>query len=454
MYDWTDIFTDIGKLVDVGNTPQSLTAALETLRAEVNALFNDDADDIDFGARVIDSIEGIQSRLDSATSSIVARIQLAFESILKAKYQSTYIAYDDGLVDMIAKMVNEVQSVDGNEVSMLPGYLEIDDTWGQLSGYDGIRRMNSGAIDEQGYMYFVVEPEVDYSSDFVVRVYNNAQLRSQDRVAVSSTFTAPGTVTLTPVGSSGLAGTLTITANPVEATIRVLWTFDGVRAGTGELQAWAASQMAVNDDILLVCINASTAGSEQWRVQSRIRGTFSGNSGIAITGTAFPGDNQDFAGVSLTVGAVAGRIFGDDNALLSLPGNITGGEKDENSDSAGKIYAAVIDEGGGDYRIDFYKDLGLTQQVAHTATYTAIGLQTILPDNSSGLGGTIRVDKLGSDASIEILLEIDYAVGDEFLFRTYSDDDGTFQSFFRDYFYRTFPFALDGSETIPDTLAE
>jgi len=93
---------------------------------------------------------------------------------------------------------------------------------------------------------------------------------------------------------------------------------------------------------------------------------------------------------------------GDSGNLLSGYSNITGIVSGVNTDSENKLYFTVVDDGGGNYHVNIYKDSGTTQLVGHTASYSGTGAQTVVADNSSGLGGTITVDTLGAGSGIVV----------------------------------------------------
>jgi len=75
-----------------------------------------------------------------------------------------------------------------------------------------------------------------------------------------------------------------------------------------------------------------------------------------------------------------------------------------NNTTQGSLYASVLNVGGPPWRVNLYRDVarGAGDLVGHTANYAATGIQPILVDNASGLGGYIRIDALGpADATIE-----------------------------------------------------
>jgi len=129
-----------------------------------------------------------------------------------------------------------------------------------------------------------------------------------------------------------------------------------------------------------------------------------------------------------------------------------------NCDSSGKVYVFVEDDGYGNYTLTLYPsaaDRTADSNAVGHVNYTTTGDQALIEDNSSGLSGTISIDVLATDADIELVLAIDYAVGDLFLVAACTvSDDGTIQSFFRDALNYTLPYSLVGAETIPDSLAE
>jgi hypothetical protein len=82
---------------------------------------------------------------------------------------------------------------------------------------------------------------------------------------------------------------------------------------------------------------------------------------------------------------------GDDDNQLSGWGNITG-ISCSNTDPRGIMVAAIISDGAGFYHVWIYIDTPTTHGVAHTASYNAPGVQALIPENDSGLGGTVTID--------------------------------------------------------------
>lgn len=66
----------------------------------------------------------------------------------------------------------------------------------------------------------------------------------------------------------------------------------------------------------------------------------------------------------------------------------------DNLDPSGRLYIVQVDEGGGEFSTQIYRDEPCTDLVAHTANYSTTGAKAIVADNSSGLGGTVTVGSL------------------------------------------------------------
>lgn len=82
---------------------------------------------------------------------------------------------------------------------------------------------------------------------------------------------------------------------------------------------------------------------------------------------------------------------------IATLGDVTG-VSEQNTDAAGTQYLSIADVNGdaSAYRLDIYKDSARSQLVGHTATWSVEPGWTnlsITEDNSSGLGGTITVNK-------------------------------------------------------------
>lgn len=62
-----------------------------------------------------------------------------------------------------------------------------------------------------------------------------------------------------------------------------------------------------------------------------------------------------------------------------------------NTAANGVVYVSIVADGGGFFHVELYSDAARTHLTGHTASYNAGGAQAILPDNASGLGGTITI---------------------------------------------------------------
>jgi len=91
---------------------------------------------------------------------------------------------------------------------------------------------------------------------------------------------------------------------------------------------------------------------------------------------------------------VAFRITetGDNNDQLAGYEGLAGVSSDV-LDASGKLYFQIRDVGGGLWRVEIFNDAGCTgaDQVGHTYSYNVPGVKTVLPDNDSGLCGTVRI---------------------------------------------------------------
>ncbi len=65
----------------------------------------------------------------------------------------------------------------------------------------------------------------------------------------------------------------------------------------------------------------------------------------------------------------------------------------DNMDANSRVYFRVVSGGGGSAVVNIYKDSGLGSEnlIGHTAAYTTAGSVDVIPDNSSGLRGTLTV---------------------------------------------------------------
>ena len=63
------------------------------------------------------------------------------------------------------------------------------------------------------------------------------------------------------------------------------------------------------------------------------------------------------------------------------------------------VYPSVIDDGGGNWHINIYKESGRTTLIAHTGNITGDGAAALTADGSSGVGGTITIANFASIAA-------------------------------------------------------
>jgi hypothetical protein len=361
-YAWQHIFGDFGKLVKVWLELESDIEGLESRGVEVQDRFNDDVYDSDFQGGVITTIEGFRAALEGNRTSMVSAVSsyIINTFLLRLKIDSPYQTADDVILHMIERMNQDIgyeslgQTVRGNEVGIMLDWTEAGDAFAQLSAYQNILGLSSDHADAAGLTYFDI---VAVGGGFYrVDIFNAAAKTPTDLVGHTAAYNADGYQNIIEDNGSGLSGRIRVNNVIAPANIIITWVWLGERTGDGVVSQWEATQMALDDDdFVLECINADTAGSEQWTIRTRLRGLIPRTSGLITTGVAFPAaDVQDLAGFSITIGAGA-----------------TG-----------------------------------------------------------------------------------YAVGDTFELKTRSNDQGLFQSFFRDAYERFLPYVLDGTETIPDTLAQ
>lgn len=115
-------------------------------------------------------------------------------------------------------------------------------------------------------------------------------------------------------------------------------------------------------------------------------------------------------------------VNGDTNGTLSEVSGITGLSPARMT--ANTIYAFVVNEGGGNWHVSFYKQATHTTLIGHTATFTTDGAVAVSADGGSGLGGTVIIDNFATIvASTAISLAVSQytpALGDhvEILVRT------------------------------------
>lgn len=276
---------------------------------------------------------------------------------------------------------------------------EAGDGTGQISGYTAI----TGLVlvtntDTDGKIYISIVD--DTGGFFHVDIYKDVARAAGDLVGHTATYNGTGAEAVLPDNASGLGGTVTIDlVGPADVDINVTFPF---------------VQVSVYSDsarLLLVAQSAWTLGS----------------SNGPLTGDTLPLAVQNSSGLTGTVDVT--YTADDADIFVTLPF----------------------------LRFECYKETGRTTLVSlFDWTYDAdatIAGAALVGQGGSGMTGTLDMAFSADDVDIEIT-DVPYQVGDQYLFELVVTEDGTFQTFFRDFIDRPLPFVLDGSETIADTLAE
>lgn len=236
-------------------------------------------------------------------------------------------------------------------------------------------------------------------------------------------------------------------------------TYDEDNTGTGSLATpTSLSQLLTDEYWELECTSISGgAGAETWEVrgQPHLHAVLSAALTTAVAYNAVDENGEALFTTTLTAytAGTGYKISGDAGALLSAY-SFTGATKGTNTDSAGRVYLNVVDDGSGYRHVDVYKDSARTSLVAHTATYNTTGAKSLVADGGSGLTGSVTVATVaGTFTDLIVTVGFAFAVGDKLYFTTTNDEAGTFAEYFR----KTgiaLPVSLVGAETILDDLAE
>lgn len=111
--------------------------------------------------------------------------------------------------------------------------------------------------------------------------------------------------------------------------------------------------------------------------------------------------------ISVFITDADARESGDNNNQLSEWEGITGIAQ-SNTD-LGKLYVNIVFEGGANYHVDLYRDSAkaAADLVGHTGSYAGAGLEPIIEDNDSGLGGALNINQaIAADTDIEVIYTI------------------------------------------------
>ncbi len=75
--------------------------------------------------------------------------------------------------------------------------------------------------------------------------------------------------------------------------------------------------------------------------------------------------------------------------------------------TTGMVYPSVVDDTGGFWHINIYKEVGRTTLIAHTATFNSDGAKALVADGGSGVGGTITIANVATAvADVDITVQV------------------------------------------------
>jgi len=477
--DYTHIFTDLGLAVRTVNVLKTAADNVDAESLLAVAQLDDDADDAQSLVSLLAANEGAAAALGGRSygseSGQVGRqvswVRRYMTEILAGKIDSTGQSVSDILDDLIAAMTADSETVDASGVTAT-----VDAT---------TNRAGTGTIvDGDGSAGQADASQMAIDDDLTVACVSAAtagsevwQITSRRRGRISGTSGRPVTGVAFPGSYDDLAGVeFTITA-PTAAI---------ANDGSSQLSSWAVTGGAKStncdaDGIVYVELEGKAAAlSETGDGTADVSG-YDGLTGLAC-GTNTDADGKIYLKIlDADADGTADRIdLYADSGLASQVGHTADydGTGDvavtaDNSSGLGGTLTidSLADDGSDDgtadvtvafpfVRVSVYSDSGTTALVAQSA-WELDGTNgpnpsdvALVAQNSSGLSGTVDVAYTADDTDIEVTLAIPFAVGDEFKIATVSDEAGTFQSFFAEYFDATLPSDATGSETINDSLAE
>jgi hypothetical protein len=450
-------FEAIGKHVDLYNQMEAWRAALDTVEGEAAALLDDSRDELDALKRLLDKTATIDSAIVSGKAQVVSVVK----DFLKGPV-ATAIGYTGSSLDLIDIVENfaeameaEASSIDGSAVTVETVPAEDPDNagTGQMASPTNLSQL----CGDEYWELECVDASTAGEEQWEVRGEPAKHGKLSARLTTGEAYAA-----VDRNGQALFSALLSVIAGGLEV--------DGDE--DDELSGW----------------------------------TFSG---------AERGENCDALGdVYCALDLLSASESGDGDNQVSGWTNITGLKLGVNADADGKLHLSVIDDTGGYFHVALYKAAARAagDLVGHTATYNSTGAKTILPDNSSGLGGAITVDAVvGADsdinylyafrrvraykevgmsnvvaigglladgatilvtqnssgltgavtvayddgeASVQVRCPIAGEVGDKWGFELANDGAGTFSEFFRKEIGVALPVNLAGAETIADSLAE
>lgn len=235
-------------------------------------------------------------------------------------------------------------------------------------------------------------------------------------------------------------------------------TYDAQNTGTGSLATPTSLTQLLTDEFWEAeCTSISGgAGAETWEVRGEphLHAVLSAAMTTGVAYAAVDANGEALFTTTLTAytAGTGYKLSGDAGGIISVY-TLTGAAKGTNTSAAGDLYPSVIDDGGGNFHVNVYKDSGRTALVAHTAGFSTTGAKDLIADGGSGLTGSVTLTATTAIADAVVRVGFAFAVGDKLYFTTTNDEAGTFSEFFRKLGI-ALPVNLAGGETISDALAE
>ena len=116
---WTAIFTDFGKIVLSFNDTEAFQVSIDSNRDDFNTVFGDTAERQIFMTDLMAALNSVESGKRSTKSSMVSRCKDYITGFLNPQMEGTHSNVTDILADMVIKMVDDSETVNGCDVTAI-----------------------------------------------------------------------------------------------------------------------------------------------------------------------------------------------------------------------------------------------------------------------------------------------------------------------------------------------
>jgi hypothetical protein len=367
-------------MVKLYNTLETNRAAVITIIEAAINILNDSEDEVETLANLLSTQKSIDSGFESYKSQVKSNIETYIKDVVSVGigYTGSSTTLSDVLEDLAEDMAEVPESIDGSAVAATaPTYDAQNVATLALSTPTSLSQL---LTDE----FWEVEC-LSISGGAGAETW---QVRGQPHLHGVLSANLTSAVAYTALDSNGQAlFTVTLTPYTAGAGYEITGDTDSELGAT----TWTGAVKGTNTDAAgdVFCVVALLSETEADDGSNQLSGWAN------ITGAKLAVNADADGKVHASIVANAAVEAGDTNNEFSGWDSITGIIPATNTDAAGILYANVVDDTGGFWHVDIYKDAARTSLVGHTATYNTTGAKAIVADGASGLGGTITMGTTG-----------------------------------------------------------